>query len=258
MKINACSVPFCRFLSYLAINWFEGRWAENNGVQFGFWLRKLYGDGTPEVFHLETVSDGRSVPINFDASEEELRLSAGGGVIRLCLAEVEQVRIRPEGVGLRLCMPGGMFICAVDVRGGAWRLNAFSVWHEYMAVPLPGKLELDIPWEVAKCKRMIAHILPKDDGIGEWGLATESPESPLYDPGGYWRRPIWAPSAMILVDGLRNASEAELANTIAERFYKLCANSGFAENFDAGAGAPLCYKAHTWTSSTFLMLASSG
>jgi glycogen debranching enzyme len=95
------------------------------------------------------------------------------------------------------------------------------------------------------------------ENLTEWGPATENPESPLYEPDGYWRGPIWAPPTMILVDGLRNAGETELANTIAERFCTLCANSGFAENFDAVTGTPLCDKAYTWTSSTFLMLASS-
>jgi hypothetical protein len=32
-------------------------------------------------------------------------------------------------------------------------------------------------------------------------------------------------------------------------------NSGFAENFDAVRGLPLCDRAYTWTASVFLLLA---
>jgi glycogen debranching enzyme len=92
--------------------------------------------------------------------------------------------------------------------------------------------------------------------VTEWGPATEHPDSPVYDPDGYWRGPIWAPSTMILVDGLRSAGETELARDIAERFCRLCDRSGFAENFDALTGAPLRDRGYTWTSSVFLVLAN--
>lgn len=61
MKIDVYSVPFSRFQSYLSFNWLVAQWAENSGVQPGLWLRKLHGDGQPEVFCLETVSEGRPV-----------------------------------------------------------------------------------------------------------------------------------------------------------------------------------------------------
>lgn len=91
--------------------------------------------------------------------------------------------------------------------------------------------------------------------ITEWGPATESPLSPLYEPDGYWRGPIWAPSTHLLVDGLLRGGETELARDIARRFCRLCAASGMAENFDALTGAPLRDKAYTWTASVFLLLA---
>lgn len=89
-----------------------------------------------------------------------------------------------------------------------------------------------------------------------WGPATEHPNSPAYAPDGYWRGPIWAPSTMILIDGLRTADENDLACDIANRFCKLCVKSGFAENFDARSGAPLRDLAYTWTSSVYLVLAN--
>lgn len=92
--------------------------------------------------------------------------------------------------------------------------------------------------------------------ITDWGPATEHPQSPNYESDGYWRGPIWAPPTLILIDGLHQAGEIELARDIAERFCRLCVRSGFAENFDAITGAPLCDPAYTWTSSVFLILAN--
>jgi glycogen debranching enzyme len=61
---------------------------------------------------------------------------------------------------------------------------------------------------------------------------------------------------MIAFAGLTEIGETKLARTIAQRFCRLCAKSGFAENFDALTGAPLRDTAYTWTSSVFLILAN--
>lgn len=87
-----------------------------------------------------------------------------------------------------------------------------------------------------------------------WGLATEAPDSLKYIDDGYWRGPIWAPSTFLAVVGLERSGYPELAKTVAERFCRLCAHSGFAENFNALTGEPLRDPAYTWTSSVFLLM----
>jgi hypothetical protein len=104
----------------------------------------------------------------------------------------------------------------------------------------------------ALAKKLVAGIKPH---LTEWGLATELTGSLHYTSDGYWRGPIWAPCTMIAVDGLTQLGETKLAREIAGRFCRLCAKSGFAENFDALKGAPLRDTAYTWTSSVFLVLA---
>jgi glycogen debranching enzyme len=91
--------------------------------------------------------------------------------------------------------------------------------------------------------------------LTEWGLATEKVDSPKYREDGYWRGPIWAPSTYIAVTGLDRSGFSDLADTISERFCRLCARSGFAENFNALTGDSLCDPAYTWTASVFLLLA---
>jgi glycogen debranching enzyme len=95
-----------------------------------------------------------------------------------------------------------------------------------------------------------AHLTP-------FGPATELVDSPQYDPDGYWRGPIWAPSTMIVEAGLRAAGELRLADETSLRFRRLCERSGFAENFDALTGEGLRDRAYTWTASVYLHLAGA-
>jgi glycogen debranching enzyme len=91
--------------------------------------------------------------------------------------------------------------------------------------------------------------------LTDYGPATEPVDSPHYNPDGYWRGPIWAPSTLLVEDGLRRAGHRELADEISRRFRRLCEHSGFAENFDARTGAGQRDRAYTWTASTYLILA---
>jgi hypothetical protein len=93
------------------------------------------------------------------------------------------------------------------------------------------------------------------ENLTDWGLATEHPDSPLYEPDGYWRGPIWASPTLLLIDGLRTAGETGLAATVAERFRAMCVKSGFSENYNAVTGEALRDRSYTWASSVFLVLA---
>ncbi|PZG17126.1 amylo-alpha-1,6-glucosidase [Nonomuraea aridisoli] len=90
-----------------------------------------------------------------------------------------------------------------------------------------------------------------------FGPATELPDSPHYEDDGYWRGPIWAPSTVLIEDGLRRAGHPDLADEISARFRALCERSGFAENFDARTGQGLRDRAYTWTAGAYLLLAAA-
>jgi glycogen debranching enzyme len=94
-----------------------------------------------------------------------------------------------------------------------------------------------------------------DDHLTDWGLATEAVSSERYRSDGYWQGPIWAPSTVLVEDGLRRAGYRDLAEEVSRRFRKLCEKSGFAENFDAVTGEGLRDRAYTWTASAYLALA---
>jgi len=117
---------------------------------------------------------------------------------------------------------------------------------------MPIALGADLPEGVASAlaRGILAHLTAH-------GLATEPVDSPHYDADGYWRGPIWAPSTVLIEDGLRRAGHTDLADEISQRFRALCEKSGFAENFDAEAGTGLRDRAYTWTASSYLILAAA-
>lgn len=92
--------------------------------------------------------------------------------------------------------------------------------------------------------------------ITPFGLATESTASEKYTSDGYWRGPVWAPSTLLIVDGLKRAGETELAAKIARAFCNAFQIGGSAENFNALTGAANRDTAYSWTASVFLVLAS--
>lgn len=104
--------------------------------------------------------------------------------------------------------------------------------------------------------KLVAGLKEEGRFLTAYGLATESVRSPLYESDGYWRGPVWAPSTMIIVEGLAAAGEMAFARELARRFCDVVARSGIAENFDALTGEGLRDRAYTWTSSVFLILAN--
>ncbi|MCR8642507.1 hypothetical protein NV379_07500 [Paenibacillus sp. N1-5-1-14] len=104
--------------------------------------------------------------------------------------------------------------------------------------------------------RLIAGLKETGRFLTENGLATESVKSSFYSSDGYWRGPIWAPSTMLLIDGLTRSGEREFAQELARKFCNMAARNGMAENYNAITGEGLRDPAFTWTSSVFLILTS--
>ncbi|ORX36962.1 Six-hairpin glycosidase-like protein [Kockovaella imperatae] len=94
-----------------------------------------------------------------------------------------------------------------------------------------------------------------DQFTTQHGLATEALDSPLYEPDGYWRGPIWAPVTALIESGLRKSGHLATADTIRARFMAMCDVSGFAENYDAQKGTGNRDSCYTWAASVYLMFA---
>ena len=104
-------------------------------------------------------------------------------------------------------------------------------------------------------REAMLEVLKNGTFLTEFGFATESPKSGCYRADGYWRGPIWAPSTMLLLDGLCKCGEKELAESAARKFAHMVSEGGFAENFNALTGQGQRDRAYTWTSSAFLVMA---
>jgi putative isomerase len=112
-----------------------------------------------------------------------------------------------------------------------------------------------LPEEILKT--LSTDLGPSGPYLTDWGYASESPTSSKYEPDGYWRGPIWAPSTYLIVDGLNSAGYLDLAREAAERFCDLCEkHPGFWENYNALTGIGLRCPGYSWTASVFLLLAS--
>jgi len=139
----------------------------------------------------------------------------------------------------------GRFVARAAGGGDAWDSASLL---DLLPVVLGEHMPQDIGAVLAQ--NLKAHLT-------RYGLATEQPSSPHYLSDGYWRGPIWAPSTVLIEDGLRRAGHQDLADEVSARFRALCETSGFAENFDALTGRGLRDRAYTWTASSYLFLAEA-
>lgn len=104
-------------------------------------------------------------------------------------------------------------------------------------------------------RKLIADLKQPGQFLTTNGLATERQGSPYYESDGYWRGPIWAPSTLMIVDGLESSGEREFARELKLRYCRMAVKSGFAENYDAVSGRGLRDPAYTWSASVFLIFA---
>ncbi|MDA3798652.1 MAG: hypothetical protein PF692_06190 [Kiritimatiellae bacterium] len=121
----------------------------------------------------------------------------------------------------------------------------------YMPIILGERLPHDI-------RQSLVNSLKNSGFIAEYGLATESLNSSYFCRNGYdgyWRGPIWAPSTLIVLEGLKKCGELTLVKNLALSYCEMCRDNGFAENFDPITGKGLCDIPYTWTSSVFIILA---
>ncbi|MFD0663105.1 MGH1-like glycoside hydrolase domain-containing protein [Thermocatellispora tengchongensis] len=140
---------------------------------------------------------------------------------------------------------GDRFVARCAHSGATWSSSSLL---DLMPIVLGG--ELPEPVHTALAARIAEHLTA-------FGPATEHPSSEHYQDDGYWRGPIWAPSTVLIEDGLRRAGHTATADEISARFRRLCEQSGFAENFDARTGEGLRDRAYTWTASAYLILAAA-
>ena len=223
-----------------------------------FWLtaRRVPGSALPHYHHGNdsgwdnaTTFDPARVAVTADLAsvlilqlDELARLAAELGLPQDARRHTETADAIQDAL-LRELWNGERFLSR-PAHGGPLAASAGLL--DLMPIVLGDRLPPQVSDRLAA--RIEAHLTPH-------GLATEHPDSPSYEPDGYWRGPIWAPATVLVEDGLRRAGYVRLADEISARFRAMCETSGFAENFDALTGQGLRDRAYTWTASSYLLLA---
>ncbi|MGA1554733.1 MAG: MGH1-like glycoside hydrolase domain-containing protein [Ilumatobacteraceae bacterium] len=89
-------------------------------------------------------------------------------------------------------------------------------------------------------------------GRVRFGVPTEDPSSPVFDPRRYWRGPTWPFSNSLVAIGLSECGRLVEAERIRSTTEHLIVHGGFAEYFDPIDGSPLGGSAFTWTAAVWL------
>lgn len=164
---NVEEVPFSRFGSYFSI-------AINDWGALGkaLYLRGHFGK-TVEVFKINPVRNGQLLDYEIEISPHLLRLKPqGGGAVEFVIAGDDTVRLRGEGVSLRLEMPKERWIHTYEQPDNVWAFNLSPHAVQIALEPLKGQLSMDAPWGKGKgfcfeSQSMVATLIPGSDGVFE-------------------------------------------------------------------------------------------
>ncbi|GAA4481047.1 amylo-alpha-1,6-glucosidase [Microbacterium panaciterrae] len=224
-----------------------------------FWLdhRRVPGHALPYYQH------GNDSGWDNSTTFDEARVIESPDLAAFLILQLDELVALAERLGADAAADVGEWVGArAEIEAALWRelwtgdrFVARSAWtgnasgSSSLLNTLPIILGERLPAEIADA--LAATIA---EHLTLWGLATEPVTSPLYEADGYWRGPIWAPSTVLIEDGLRRAGHVALADRVSRAFRRACEASGFAENFDATTGAGLRDRAYTWTASAYLTL----
>jgi putative isomerase len=219
--------------------------------------RDYRGDGIPSYNHGNDSGWDNSTVFGEGVPVQSPDLLAFLALQESALGRIAERLGRPDDAALWRGRAASTVAQLVD---GFWTGERFAARHTLSGERIPSRSLLTLMplalGELLPPEVFAAAVAALVEGgyLTAVGPATEPPSSPDYDPDGYWRGPVWAPTTLLLVDGLRRGGRADLAERIARDFAAACAAEGMAENFDALSGAGLRDRSMTWTASVLLVL----
>ncbi|BDI33161.1 glycoside hydrolase family 37 [Capsulimonas corticalis] len=131
--------------------------------------------------------------------------------------------------------------------------NGAAVESESLELYLPLVLGKKLPIPVRE--KMIEGLMRQGRFRTDHGFSSEALTSKYYGADSYWCGPIWAPTSMLLAEGMDSIGQKTLAENLRLDFCKMAQQNGVSENFDAQTGNGLRDPAYTWTSSVYLIFA---
>ena len=188
MEFDIAAVPFSRFGSYMALNVLPPHWSLK-----GLILRTMRGTfASREAFVLEPMRGREPVPYEVRARPDLLRLTADGRKVEMCFAAPDVLRIRGQGLALRVSSLSEHGSYAFPAGAGCWHVNCAPNCTQYMFTPLRGELVMDALHVVhtqdrrrrerpGRRPRVVAEFLPGEDGqfeaaIEEFVTTSRTPD----------------------------------------------------------------------------------
>lgn len=107
--------------------------------------------------------------------------------------------------------------------------------------PIPAARAASIAKTITALGEHVRYLLPSHD-----------PRDHRFDVKRYWRGPIWHVCSYLVVDGLKQAGQHEVARRIVDDSLELIQLSGFAEYYDPVDGSPLGGGRFSWTAAMVL------
>ena len=134
--------------------------------------------------------------------------------------------------------------CARDIRSGAFSnaITNASMLSFFAGAGSPDQRAS----MVAHCRRILDSC--------RYGMPSWDPEHRDFEPKRYWRGPVWAVMNHMIVAGLVDAGESELASRISSDTRNLIEAYGMAEYFDPLDGTGLGGMDFSWTAAIYLDL----
>ncbi len=196
-------IPFSRYGSYLAVSWLP---AEGERAA-GLYLRSVRGPaiGGQELYQIELVDDGESVPFDYYAQPTLLTLKSAVGQVDICMPTAGTVRFRAQGIALRLTMQVFGYNNVIPIADGRWLTTVSGHFETKLLLgTLRGTIYADAPWRTIKSEHIRMELRPEDGG--DWLL-----EEYRIDPAGN------------TVDGISGHSFDGALQTVATEFEEWCA-----------------------------------
>lgn len=174
ISFDIAKVPFSRNGSYVAISQMSGD--ASSKTPSGLYLRSMR-HGQRRIFLVELLADGLPVPFQANASPTLLHLQSEAGSADICLPREDQMRLRGEGVSLRLTAENGAL--AIPNGGHQWEINS-PPNGRFRLLPIDGSLDVDAPWSGTRNSHVVAMFVP-DPGTHRFAGEIDDYES-VWDP----------------------------------------------------------------------------
>ncbi len=110
-----------------------------------------------------------------------------------------------------------------------------------------------------KAEKIISRLQSQDYWPDNgWGICTQSRSHAAFDLECYWRGPVWINTNWMIIKGLENYHQPQLAKRLAHDTLDLVNKFGFFEYFNSDTGQGLGSDNFSWTAALVLDLIASG